>query len=176
MPAGLHLLKAPRSPIATSTSWATRIESMIGWEVFQTQTVAPSVLGQSRLVFSADVLHSMFWLPSQVLLPALLSQRLPGPAATVPGRMTSARECFLMMANCYLYSRHRVCMQRFVCQQRYRSAMSSARQSAGSEVILRCYHKGSQNARTVELTPQPRRPLNHCREQSSWPGPAEDTS
>lgn len=175
MPAGLHLLKAPQSPIATSTSWATRIESTIGWEVFQTQTVTPSVPGQSRWVFSADVLRSAFWLPSQVLLPALLSQRLPGPAATVPGKMTSARECFLMTANCYLYSRHRVCMQRFVCQ-RYRSAMSSARQSAGSEVILRCYHKGSQNARTVELTSQPRRPLNHCREQSSWPGPVEDTS
>lgn len=151
MPARLHLLKAPRSPIATGTSWATRIGSMIGWEVFQTQTVTPSVRGQSRLVFSADVSRSMFWLPSQVLLHALLSQHLPGPAATVPGKMTSAQQCFPMTAGCYLYSRHRVCTESFLCQH-YRSAMSSARQSAGSEVILRCYHKGSQNARTLELT------------------------
>lgn len=56
--------------------------------------------GRSRLVFSTDVLHSMLWLG--VLLHALLSQHLPGPAVTVLGKMTSARGVLPDDADFYL--------------------------------------------------------------------------
>lgn len=103
------------------------------------------------------MLHTTFWLPSQALLPALLSQHLSGPAVTVPGKMTSAWKCFLMTADFYLYSQHRVCMENagiteLPCHQ------PDSQQCLKSSFC--CCHKGSQNAGTLEPTSQQEKLFN----------------